>query len=74
MMRSKNHHAMVAKLAMSMLSDATRVRVERVLGGTTAADFYPSWQPARFLYPAIPIRCIKDLPASFLYFYVSGAI
>lgn len=31
-------HAMVAELAMSMLSDATRVKVERVLGGMTPAD------------------------------------
>ena len=28
-------HAMVAELAMSMLSDATRVKVERVLNGMT---------------------------------------
>lgn len=31
-------HAMVAELAMSMLSDATRVKIERVLGGMSAAD------------------------------------
>lgn len=31
-------HAMVAELAMSMLSDATRVKVERVLNGMSAAD------------------------------------
>lgn len=31
-------HAMVAELAMSMLSDATRVKVERVLNGMTAAE------------------------------------
>lgn len=31
-------HSLVAELAMSMLSDATRVKVERVLGGMSVAD------------------------------------
>lgn len=31
-------HTMVVELAMSMLSDATKVKVERVLGGMSAAD------------------------------------
>ena len=38
-------HAMVAGLAMSMLSDATRVKVERVLNGMTPEQ--ASWTMLR---------------------------